>query len=150
VRELSVCGNGVAEVPAAAAARLTALETLHVGDNLVSSWAALAPLERLPALARLHLNGNPIEGACPSACPSSPTGKGVCGEGSAAAYAALQSLNLSGTRLAAWAEVDALAQLAALRDLRIQVGAFSAAPTARSDPPARRQTVRGRAARCWI
>ena len=119
LKELSLADNCLASVPSAFGQRLEKIETLRLDGNLIRSWGSLSVLGRLPGLTRLTLNRNPLEG---SWCDIESEGEGDDGSQGAggAKFASLRSLSLNGTCIRSWEQVDALALLPALRDVRLQ------------------------------
>jgi len=144
VREVSLCDNGFTGVPAAVGGSLQSLETVRLDGNRIESWESISVLSRMRHIARLSLNRNPL---CGSWCddregeetdghggeagghvekgegaPADGDGDqgGAQAAGGARRYSALRSLSLNGTRISAWAQVDALARLPSLRDVRLQ------------------------------
>ena len=142
VKEVSLCDNGFTVVPAAVGDRLPVLETLRLDGNQIETWESISVLEHMRHIARLSLNRNPLRGSWCSdregqnkdqqggqagAHAEQGEGAGNAGEqggaqaaGFACRYGLLRSLSLNGTVISAWAQVDALAKLPSLRDVRLQ------------------------------
>ena len=125
LRELGLGRNRLGRVPAADARLLTATETLRLEHNALAGPDDIAGLQHLPALSTLVLSHNPLAGfeyPPPSPLAGAPPPVEVLCGGAAPPqpFGCLRSLYLSGTGLGRWEDIDALARLPALRDVRLQ------------------------------
>ena len=126
LRELGLARNRLPAVPAGVARRLLSAQTLRLERNALAGPADIAALQHLPALSALVLSHNPLAAFAypPPPPPPGAPGAGPGGDGPGGAppppFRGLRSLYLSGTGLRRWEDVDALARLPALRDVRLQ------------------------------
>ena len=113
ITELSLADNALECVPEECATVLGELETLRLDGNAIASWSSISALARMACLSWLTLSRNPLRGSWDV--------EGLPGQegGAAGRYVALKSVSLNETGVSSWDEVDALARLPALRDLRI-------------------------------
>jgi hypothetical protein len=110
------------------------LKTLRLDGNQISEWREVHKLHTLP-LVCLVLSANPLQSIdikrivqrqrpledSNGVKPASGSGTAASGAGAEAGgigFASLRSLYVSDTPLASWSDIDSIAQLPALRDLR--------------------------------
>jgi len=117
LKELSLADNGLATVPGELGTRVGKIETLRLDGNCMASWGSLAALAGLPALTRLTLNRNPLQG---SWCDVDGQGAVETQHAASGGFTCLRSLSLNATCISSWEQIDALAMLPALRDIRLQ------------------------------
>jgi hypothetical protein len=141
LKELSLEDNALTSAPTACLDFISTLESIRMDGNLIQTWGGISILGDLPRLSRLTLSRNPLRGTwCEVAGHEGENVRGHDGEGegetdgtdgggsdlkqseraSQKRFSTLRSLSLNSTGINSWEQVDALARLSSLRDVRLQ------------------------------
>ena len=143
IRDLDLFGNGISSIPVEAVKSISKIVVLTLSQNSISSWGEVLKLGVLTNLETLHLNDNPIsfDGYSPQHNAESisletlsiqePAGH----ENSTSntdnelvaksndqipLFASLLTLSLAAVNLCRWHELDIIADLPALKNVRLR------------------------------